>query len=350
MPNVEDSDGKQPLEEVVSKIRRGACNADDLWNWFRIDPDWDAASTTPGPFADGRVRLNTDAVDASGLEALAEGGANALATDAIRVVRNSSLHDRRRMATNRAKPSLRIVAEGDSWFNLPDIRFPLLIPPTMIDLLPADWSVVNIGHHGDTLADIAIAREWDRHLGSDTDAFLFSAGGNDVLGGGRFGSLIRQRRSGDNDPGNASRYIAPAFHEGLRQIEAVLRRLVEKVLGDNPGLQMFMHGYDYVEPLQTGHWLGRHLVDRGFDPIWQRDFCVTFVRIMLDHFNQMLGGLDRRFSRFHHVDLRGGTKGEWWGELHPNGKGAGRLARMLETRISATVGRHGGREVESPET
>jgi hypothetical protein len=73
----------------------------------------------------------------------------------------------------------RVVAEGDSWFNLPEF----FRPPTIADWIQRNgrfW-MNNIAYWGHTLEEILREKEYLPAIAEDNpDFFMFSAGGNDL--------------------------------------------------------------------------------------------------------------------------------------------------------------------------
>ena len=143
------------------------------------------------PF-DFTVGLNRAAVDFQGVEKSSK-LADALAHDAT-IGRDVQM--RAAAPPKGFQRKTPIVAEGDSWFRLPH----LIMPPTLVDLLQQTYGypITNMAHWGDTLADMILAGQfWPPLVSGQADTFLFSGGGNDVLGGesgiARFLRLLRCR-------------------------------------------------------------------------------------------------------------------------------------------------------------
>ena len=168
---------RKPMPERLHSIR---LSKDSARHHYRQEiSDYFVAQPNPQRPFDFTVGLsNRAAVDFQGVEKSRE-ACHALAHDAT-IGRDVQIAPRLRPGFERKTP---IVAEGDSWFRLP----PLIMPPTLIDVLQQTkgYPIDNMAHWGDTLADMILAGQfWPPLISGQSDTFLFSAGVNDVLGGG----------------------------------------------------------------------------------------------------------------------------------------------------------------------
>src|SRR5262249_29376591 len=95
------------------------------------------------------------------------------------VYRSQQIEQHRTLATLLSKARKRVVAEGDSWFNLP----PIIRPEAIAQRLSSDKlvAVKNIAHWGDTLAQMLKAKQYLIAIAEfNPDWFIFSGGGNDL--------------------------------------------------------------------------------------------------------------------------------------------------------------------------
>lgn len=315
--------GKIPFHTLVEKIQRGTITDKEVSDYFVAQPN------PQKPF-DFIVALNRAAVDVQGVEKFST-FADALAHDAAIDL------DRKMRAAAPPKGFQRkspIVAEGDSWFRLP--RF--IMPPTLIDLLQETYgySIDNLAHWGDTLADIVLAGQfWPPLVSGQADTFLFSAGGNDVLGGeGGIARFLRLFDVGHTKPSDAPYYIKPEFYDNLRQILQIYEALIQRVHTRAPDVIMLGHGYDYVIPRVDGPWIGNGMMYVGLDPTFHAGLCQAIVRIMIDAFNNGLAAFATTYSNYRYVDLRGAIgKNEWRDELHPTAAGAAKTAARFDKAL-----------------
>ena len=316
--------------DLVSRIKDRSIGPEQLSRYF-------LQSVAPTPTFTPTFAINEHEVDISGLERVARASANELAYEGSLAVRSE------RLLGIGLATEVTILAEGDSWFNLPDISG--LVPNTLIDLLALKSPINNIAHWGDTLLQIVLAAEYNAHLSSGKiKHFLVSAGGNDALGGGELSKYIRQRVSGDNDPTNAPLYVRPSYYKMAADLEGVYRGFLTAVSKLSPGTEVIVHGYDYCLPRREGQWLGEPLAFRGFDPVFQREFARAIVRLLVDDLNIRLKRIAGSLPNVRYVNLRG-TLGEndWWDELHANEGGAQKLAARFEPLLPGVARARTGR-------
>ena len=222
-----------------------------------------------------------------------------------------------------------VVSEGDSWF-----QYPLKLED-VIDHLMNHYAILSLDAAGDTLQNMF---EQGEYLGAiqETKAsvFLFSGGGNDVLGGGNLAAHLR-----DFDPAlSPADHILPSYRAVLDHAIALYDRIFRSV-EDAPGEVLTLcHGYDRPIP-NDGKWLGRPMQQRG---ITDRSFQKTITDTMVERFNARLKKLADTFPRVEYIDLRGvvgDDPARWDDELHPTSAGyadvATRFQAVIETKAAA---------------
>lgn len=234
-----------------------------------------------------------------------------------------------------------IVSEGDSWF-----QFPFLLKD-VIDHLADDFSVFSAGAAGARLDDMIFKRpEYIEAILTaqeiaerEPDAFLFSAGGNDILGkdGGQrvLETIVRNHQPGETVS------LDSAYDETLLQkkftfIENGYRQLIRDIRSLKPDLPLFFHSYDRVWPLtedeksqggRTARWVTPALnaqgVTRFEDQRLITDDLIGRFRTLL----QTIAGAHDENVRYidtgqplaEHLDL-------WHDEIHPTSEGYRRVA------------------------
>ncbi len=223
-----------------------------------------------------------------------------------------------------------IVSEGDSWF-----QFPVFLDDTIDHLVEMGYAVRSLGAAGDTLENMISKQEYLSAL-SQTGAsvFLFSAGGNDVLGGGHLADHLRKF-----DPGKSPvEHILPSFDalvgKAIQGYDTVLRS-VEALPGD---IQVFCHGYDKPVP-NSGKWLGRPMESRG---ITDKNFQKSITDELINRFNGRLKTLISGFTNSHYLNMRdivGGSASKWHDELHPKNSGYRKVAEQFDAGIKSVTTR-----------
>ncbi|MCC0030027.1 MAG: caspase family protein [Brucellaceae bacterium] len=217
-----------------------------------------------------------------------------------------------------------VVSEGDSWF-----QYPLLLEDTIDQLDAMGYAIRSLGAAGDTLDNMIAKPEYiDALRQTGASIFLFSAGGNDVLGGGHLADHLLQF-----DPTkSAVQHILPSFNglvaKAISGYDTVLRS-VEALPGD---VQIFCHGYDYVFP-NAGKWLGKPMASRG---IKDKPFQRLITSELINRFNTRLKALLEGFPNAHYIDARGAVADKisaWHDELHPKDAGYKAVAKRFDAAI-----------------
>jgi hypothetical protein len=246
-----------------------------------------------------------------------------------------------------------LVSEGDSWF-----QFPIFLKD-VIDGLEDGYSIWCCGAAGDTLANmIDQAPEYLEALDRNrktVKAFLFSGGGNDIVGDDGHGGSVLERVLNPFEAGRpAAWYLqTDAFNETLAFIEAAYRTMLEEVAAEFPRLPVVIHGYDYALPggfandprkpryAKPDQWIGRYLRGKVLK-IKDDALGREIVKAMIDRLNEiqvrLCGGTHPggAFPNAWHVDVRGTlrTVGDWNDELHPTDRTskvvAKKFAKVLE--------------------
>lgn len=259
---------------------------------------------------------------------------------------------RARMAAGDRRPVL--VSEGDSWF-----QFPMLLSD-VIDQLAEGYNIWSVDAAGDTLQNMVFDNAeylaaLRQHAGS-ARAFLFSGGGNDVVGADVQGNPVVARMVRGFEAGKpAEWYIATAeANQKFAMIEDSYRKVLDTVAREFPDLPVVCHGYGYAipggAPGDTRHpgwaavdkWLGAPMRERlGIrDPSLQR----AIVRLLIDRFNDMLRRLcgashpGGAFGNAWYVDVRDTVQDRWADELHPTDEGFAAVGQAFDTTLRRALG------------
>jgi lysophospholipase L1-like esterase len=313
------------LPQLIEKIQNQKLSKEEARKYF-------LAERNPLQPFDFKTYINPEFVDVRNFEALAR--------DADQLVTSIAPEPltRKKAVSKRRAISHKIVAEGDSWFRLPQI-WPF--PKTCIDFLQlSGYPMPNLAHWGDTLDEILFLGEFWPFIDAGCDLLLFSAGGNDVLGGGQLAEFLNLFDVGHTKPSDASYYVKPNFFQNLNRIVSRLEAgLILPMVGRRANKKIIMHGYDYVIPQPNGPWLGGPMEYQGLDPTFNAALCRAIIRLMIDAYNAKLKALASKYSHaFVHLDLRG-TVGprEWYDELHAKEVAAKKIARKFAAKIDSVT-------------
>lgn len=311
------------LSQLIEKIQNDKLTQQEAKEYFLIEQN------AQQPF-DFNTYINPEHVDVKNFESLAR--------DADLLVRNISPapSGRKKAIARKKKTGHKIVAEGDSWFRLPPIPS---VPNTCIDFLQTmGYPIKNLAHWGDTLGEILLAGEFWPYIDGGDDLLLFSAGGNDVLGGGQLATFLNLFDVDHAKPTDASYYLKKAFFDNLNIIISNIESaLILPMANRRANKKIIMHGYDYVIPRPSGAWLGGPMAYQGIDPTFNAGLCRAIIRLMIDAYNSKLKALASKYSNtFVHLDLRGTVRAtEWWDELHGKDAAAIKIARKFATQIDS---------------
>lgn len=242
-----------------------------------------------------------------------------------------------------------VVSEGDSWFSY-ELRgnvIDRLDDP--LDTAPNNqqrWALLRLEQSGDEIGEIlsggqrAYLRKEVFETFEGIDALLFSAGGNDIIGPDLL-PLLREFEPGDRPV--QDRVHGDRLDRRLEQVESLLLELIDLGAQTQPGMEIYMHGYDVPERLGdsarlvkfrvAGPWILPHFVTRGYGA--HRELMREILRYLIDRFNDLLAGIADRYEKFHHVDVRGVVRTDWADEIHPNRSGAMRVAELFRAPLHA---------------
>ncbi|MGV1908200.1 SGNH/GDSL hydrolase family protein [Agrobacterium cavarae] len=235
-----------------------------------------------------------------------------------------------------ASTKIKVVSEGDSWFNLPDLL--PQYPKDAIDFLSEDFDVNNVALWGDELKDMVANKQYVHILKAGLrHHFLLSGGGNDVLGS--IVEYVKKRRAGDTDPENARSYVKPSFADKVEEIIGLFDRVTADICDIRDNRQrrvtLYVHGYAYAIPKPNGPYLGKRLAALGFDPAEVKPLASAIVAHMVNMFNAALKSFAASHANVVYVDLRKVVRAsEWnWDEIHPSKEGARKVAATFADAI-----------------
>jgi hypothetical protein len=231
-----------------------------------------------------------------------------------------------------------ILAEGDSWFKY-------VVGKALVHYIDNAKrnEVLNLASPGDEVDDMLsprqiqrLKRELRRGPGRSRkyDVFLFSGGGNDLLGQGRFRLWLK-----DYQPGMTAKQVLN--EAALKPVLALLeQRYLEiiRIRDDfSPNTLMYLHGYDFAVPNGepvcnglSGPWLKPGLVERGV-PANLRDAVVAEFLLCFD---KMLDKLAKNGNNITVIQSQGTLqKSEWANEIHPTNPGFRKIAKLFNNQL-----------------
>jgi N-acetyl-anhydromuramyl-L-alanine amidase AmpD len=213
---------------------------------------------------------------------------------------------------------LRIVAEGDSWF-----QYPILVQD-ILDHLFRLYAIYNLAEAGDTLENYMKDQQYLEPIGTEqAKFFLVSGGGNDILGEQFRGSLRADPDPGDTTP---KRYLNETFFNKLDKLQEWYTEMFSQVINAYPALHILTHSYDYIIPVDTSaepkrtSWLGKYMIEKNIQPQAEREKLIGY---MVDQFNERLQNAVSKFpDKVSYINVRGlVNRNSWYDEIHPTNQG-----------------------------
>jgi endonuclease G len=229
----------------------------------------------------------------------------------------------RRYRRKLARPVIKIVAIGDSWF-----RYPFFVHDIVDHLMDRrGLAIYSLGSgSGRVLEMIARGEYVDAIERESPRFFMISGGGVDLVSRGSLAGLLH-RFDSQRDPGD---YTNQAFDALLARLERAFEGLFGFLAHRFPGLDVLCHGYDYFIP-SDGRWIGQPLAGNG---IQDRDLQRAIVAALVDRFNSMLARVSSRHRAVRCLDLRHSVSPKnWLDELHPNSAGFGDMASVFAEAV-----------------
>ncbi len=236
-----------------------------------------------------------------------------------------------------------LLAEGDSWFEYPVWLNDTIDYLSDEKLTDAPYSILCLSAAGDELRGMVEEREFEDRLFElkdehdiKVDGVLLSAGGNDLVGETFYDYLVDF-----TDGSDAQAHIDMGKFETLmKEIRTNYVDIITSINDSNPGIKIFIHGYDHANPLEDqgmkmpprDGWLGDWLRKRR---ITSPDFQRQIVRIMIDRFYAELQAMidSGAVKDTVLVDNRGLVGEDWYDELHPKDNGFKRVADKFRKEL-----------------
>ena len=255
----------------------------------------------------------------------------------------------RAVAPAAGKQNLRILAEGDSWFEYP---LPVTHGDGVIYQLQKllGYGIANMAQHGlelEQMMGLSLRQEIITRLSDSRirfDALLFSGGGNDIVGD-QFCIWLK-----DSPPAPPPTQMLDlnAVHSALAILEAEYRELVDIRDQYSPQTVIFVHAYDFppvtgIGVCGEGPWLKpsldyayKHLGVANPDP--NDEFVV--VKTLMQMFGAMLDRIaaDPTVQKFIVVPTQGTltpNASDWQNEIHPSSNGFTKIAQKFQTSLQS---------------
>jgi hypothetical protein len=221
--------------------------------------------------------------------------------------------DAARRTLTRASAGISVVAEGDSWFNLPMF----IRPRAIADQLEKDrrFEANNIARWSHTLRQMLQEREYLQELTGTTRFLIVSAGGNDLQNALEDGTAIH-----DFDPMRPlNDYLTDLGLQLMRRIHDGYVTLLNEVHSQFPNVQVLTYGYDYPRPLVgRGKYIGKYLREKRIPEEHLQAVIDPVIDVLNEHIARATSGVT--WARY--LNCRTKTAPfTWFDDMHPRDDG-----------------------------
>ena len=223
----------------------------------------------------------------------------------------------------------RVVAEGDSWFNLP----PFIRPQAIADRLKSNKRVAvkNIAKWGHTLQEMLARKEYLEEIPKfRPDWFIVSAGGNDAQELLKRGLLLQTY-----DPKRPIKdCVSPAGVALFEEIAEAYRTLLNEIAIRHPELRTICYAYDFPRPTyKGGKYIGQYVQKMGYP---KKDWDAVGHEI-INRLTKSIADVVAAFPNAAFLDCRGATAAHpFYDDMHPNTEGFKVLASLFEAKLQGT--------------
>lgn len=227
---------------------------------------------------------------------------------------------------------IKICADGDSWIEIL-IEFSHLFGyhRTFFDVLEERYRTATTAWPGDTFEKMLQEKTYTQHIDSGIfDFFIFSGGGNDVLGGGALTGLLKSKNDGGGSSDPADYLKLDRIDDALKKLRSGYMDIAQYVKVKSPKTVMLVHGYDYPLAQPDGPWLGSPFQKRNFDITHDKALINSILAYLVDRFYSLLEDVARANSNVILVDIRGVVNGRWADELHPKREASRDIADIYQ--------------------
>jgi len=264
-----------------------------------------------------------------------------------------SVHDLQFLEDFHAKraETIRILAEGDSWFAYPRQFLIFGKDANILDHLKEKSGLVitDLSSNGDEAVQMVTGDSkldfLDRVSSGEYDLILFSGGGNDIVGRFDFEFFLKQKT-------REMTWVDCIEEERLsRRLEMIRNAYIDlidlvKLACNKTGVRIppiITHTYDLAIPMEDGAIFlgGLFKVDGGRS--WMHPFLMksgiadaddqkAIVRHILNKFGDLIDGLGNQYDddRFKVIDTRNTIEeSDWLNEIHPTSEGFRKIANRI---------------------
>ena len=234
-----------------------------------------------------------------------------------------------------------LIAEGDSWFAFPNPLRTNIV--TLLQRINGDSAAIwTLARNGDTAQEIMFGQQYEnlRRIFNNPrlplHGFLFSAGGNDVVGENlpNFLNTFQPGMKWQDCINHA--YLDFRFAD----LKHAYQRLADLRDAYRPQTYIFTHAYDYAVPsgkrvrillCTVGGWLQDQFRTKGIMDAETQKQIVTYL---LERFARLMEDFEAQNDRVVYIRTQGTLQDSDWGdELHPTTAGFNKIAAKFQNAL-----------------
>ena len=228
------------------------------------------------------------------------------------------------LETTKSLTTIRVLAEGDSWFRLPQLPglfvLPRFFPKAIATQLQGKpgLQVKSIAHWGDTLREMFQRKEYLNAIREfQPEYFILSGGGNDLQ------ENLRQYVHPYSANRPAHDYMTKAGYDLFFKIRETYVALIREALAVKPDLKILVYAYDYPQPTNESQYIGQHLHAKGIP----ENLMSAVIRPVIDRLNDRIKEAADSSPQVTYVDCRNLARNvQWFDDMHPYHEGYGAMA------------------------
>lgn len=235
------------------------------------------------------------------------------------------------LETTKSLTSIRVLAEGDSWFRLPELPGLFVLPrffpkaiATQLQRRPG-LQVKNIAYWGDTLRGMFQRKQYLTAIRDfQPEYFILSGGGNDLQANLRHYVHPYSANRPVHD------YMTQAGYDLFFNIRETYVALIKEALAVKPDLKILVYGYDYPKPTKDSQYIGQHLHAKGIP----ESIMPEVIKPVIDRLNQRISEAANSSPQVTYIDCRNLAKNVmWFDDMHPYHQGYTFMANKFMEHI-----------------
>jgi hypothetical protein len=223
---------------------------------------------------------------------------------------------------------IRVIAEGDSWF-----QYPIKLHDVIDHIIDRkDVAVLCFSAAGDVLSNMVQNPQFLQAIKTQKPSyFLLSGGGNDMVKGPGLRLLLNQHVPGLSAAG----HLNDEYRAFKGRLKSMYTKILKMIHDEDATVHIICHGYSNTVP-KGGHWLGEPMQEKG---IQDAALQLKIMNLIVDDLNEVIAEAvheeaARVPGKASFVDNRGVVPPHGWkDEFHPTSEWFGVVTRKISALI-----------------